>query len=55
VLTNFFQAACVTKHTAESKNATVTALKKMGRPDKMIVLNVLIIVMLLVCDSIVTL
>jgi cell division protein FtsL len=32
-----------------SKNVFKTTLKEMGRPDKMIVFNVLIIVMVLVC------
>jgi hypothetical protein len=36
---------------SSSKNALNTILKKMGRPDKMTVLTVLIVVMTLICVS----
>jgi hypothetical protein len=42
-------------HLGESKNTLNTTLKKMGRLDKIIVFSVLIIVVILVCDFLVTL
>jgi hypothetical protein len=49
---NYFQTIL---NMDNSKNTLLTTLKKMGRHDKIIVFNVLIIVTILVYDSLVTL